>query len=56
MQSLQISWIAVFTAVLIWSGIAPHDYPTWLHEVVPALVAAAVLWLTRDRFPLTTLT
>ena len=56
MQSLQISWIAVFTAVLIWSGFAPHDYPTWLLEVAPALVAAAVLWFTRDRFPLTTLT
>ena len=56
MQSLQISWIAVFTAVLIWSGFAPHDYPTWLLEVAPALVAVAVLWLTRDRFPLTTLT
>ena len=56
MNRLQVSWIAVFTAVLIWSGIAPHDYPTWLLEVAPALVAAAVLWFTRDRFPLTTLT
>ena len=56
MNRLQLGWITVFTAVLIWSGIAPHDYPTWLLEVLPALVAAAVLWLTRDRFPLTTLT
>jgi putative membrane protein len=56
MQPLQTSWIVVFLAVLIWSGIGPHDYPTWLLEVAPALVAAAILWLTRERFPLTRLT
>jgi putative membrane protein len=56
MQALQTIWIAIFLAVLIWSGIGPHDYPTWLLEVVPALVAAVVLWFTRERFPLTRLT
>jgi len=56
MNALQISWIVIFSAVLIWSGIGPHDYPTWLLEVVPAIVAAAVLWFTRERFPLTRLT
>ena len=50
-----ILWIVVFTAVLIWSGIAPHDYPTWLLEVLPAVIGAAVLWYTRAAFPLTTL-
>ena len=55
-RKLQTTWIVVFLAVLIWSGIGPHDYPTWLLEVAPALVAAAVLWFTRERFPLTRLT
>lgn len=53
---LQAAWIAIFMAVLLWSGIGPHDYPTWLLEVAPALIAAAVLWFTRERFPLTRLT
>jgi len=55
-RKLQTAWSAVFVAVLVWSGIAPHDYPTWMLEVAPAIVAAAVLWFTRERFPLTRLT
>lgn len=47
--------MTAFLAVLVWSGIAPHDYPTWFLEVSPALVAAAVLIFTRNSFPLTTL-
>jgi len=56
MNSLQVAWMAVFTIVLVWSGIGPHDYPTWWLEVAPALVAAAILWFTRERMPLTRLT
>ena len=56
MMALKTTWIVIFSAVLIWSGIGPHDYPTWLLEVVPAIIAAAVLWFTRERFPLTRLT
>ena len=55
MNKLQVAWTAIFTAVLVWSGIGPHDYPTWLLEVTPAIIAAAVLWYTRERFPLTRL-
>ena len=55
MNKLQVAWVAIFTAVLIWSGIGPHDYPTWLLEVAPAIIAAALLWYTRERFPLTRL-
>ena len=55
MNKLQVAWVAIFTAVLIWSGIGPHDYPTWLLEVAPAIIAAAILWYTRERFPLTRL-
>jgi len=56
MNILQVAWITTFVVVLVWSGIGPHDYPTWWLEVAPALVAAAVLWSTRERFPLTRLT
>ncbi len=48
-------WIAVFTAVLVWSGIGPKDYPTWALEVSPAVIGAAILLLTRRSFPLTSL-
>ena len=56
MNKLQAIWIVIFSVVLIWSGIGPHDYPTWLLEVAPAIIAVAVLWFTRERFPLTRLT
>lgn len=53
--ALRYAWIAVFLAVLIWSGIGPRDYPTWFLEVFPALLGGAILWYTRDIFPLTRL-
>lgn len=48
-------WLGIFFLVLAWSAWKPHDYPTWWLEVIPALVALAVLAVTRDRFPLTPL-
>lgn len=51
----RIAWMLSFAVVFVWSGIAPHDYPTWMLEVLPAVIAAAVLWFTRDSYPLTTL-
>lgn len=54
--SLQYAWISAFTVVLAWSAIGPKDYPTWFLEVSPALIGAAVIWYTRDSFPLTRLT
>ena len=53
---LQYGWIAIFVAVLAWSGFKPHDYPTWWLEVLPALIGGGILWFTRDSFPLTRLT
>lgn len=50
-----LAWAAVFTAVLVWSGIAPKDLFTWFLEVLPALIGGAVLLYTRARFPLTPL-
>ncbi|XOV82786.1 MAG: DUF2238 domain-containing protein [bacterium] len=52
----QTIWIALFLIVLTWSGINPHDYPTWVLEAGPAIIAATVLWYTRHSFPLTRLT
>lgn len=42
-------------AVLVWSGIAPHDRFTWVLEVAPVLVGVPILLVTRQRFPLTPL-
>jgi putative membrane protein len=49
------SWYAIFVAVLVWSAVGPHDYPTWWLEVSPALVGAGILHVSRQRFPLTPL-
>ena len=46
---------AIF-AVLLWSGIAPHDRFTWFLEVAPVLIGFPILYVTRNRFPLTRLT
>lgn len=51
-----LSWSAVFVAVLLWSAIQPFDRFIWWLEVSPALIAVAILLLTRRRYPLTTLT
>ncbi|MDX1499765.1 MAG: DUF2238 domain-containing protein [Woeseiaceae bacterium] len=48
-------WAVVFVMVLAWSAWRPHDVTIWILEAAPALVAAAVLWATRRRFPLTPL-
>ena len=41
--------------MLVWSGINPKDYPTWLLEVLPAIIGAFVLATTYKRFKLTPL-
>ncbi len=50
-----LAWSAAFLSVLVWSAIQPFDRFIWWLEVVPALIAAAIMLLTRLRFPLTTL-
>lgn len=52
---MNLFWLAIFFAVLTWSGWNPHDYLTWWLEVAPALIVLIILWLTRKRFPLTPL-
>ena len=54
-QPRPVTWIALFTAILLWSGYEPKDTVTWMLEVAPAVAAAAILFATRNRFPLTRL-
>lgn len=49
------TWLAIFFAVLVWSAIAPKDYPTWFLEVAPALIGIVLLIATYRTFPLTPL-
>lgn len=49
-------WITIYLAVLLWSAVNPKDYYTWILEVLPALIGAAILLATRKTFPLTPLT
>lgn len=49
------AWIVVFLGVLTWSGISPKDYVIWCLEVAPAVIGGLILWITRERFPLTPL-
>jgi len=48
-------WQLVFWGVLGWSAWQPHDYPTWLLEVLPALIAWLLLMTTARRFRFTPL-
>jgi len=43
-------------AILVWSGIRPHDTTTWILEVFPIAIGLPILIATRKRFPLTRLT
>src|SRR3954470_18642168 len=45
--------VAIF--LLLVSGWHPYDRATWWMEVMPAIIAMPILWLTYKRFPLTTL-
>ena len=48
-------WIGIFLAVLTWSGIGPKDQFTWFLEVLPAIIGAIILLVTKKSFPLTSL-
>lgn len=59
MRSPRTSWLVLAAfltvALLVISGIRPHDRATWLMEVVPVMIALPVLVLSYRKFPLTTL-
>jgi putative membrane protein len=52
---MKIIWLIIYSSVLIWSGINPKDYFTWLLEVFPALIGLIILVATYKKFPLTPL-
>lgn len=52
---MKLLWIAIFSAVFIWSAIDPKDYFTWLLEVSPAVIGFAVIAATYARYRLTPL-
>jgi putative membrane protein len=47
--------LVVVLAVLVWSGVAPHDRFTWFLEVAPVLIGLPIVLATARRFPLTPL-
>lgn len=49
-------WLVAFFVVLIWSGINPKSYFTWVLEVAPALIGLAILAATYHKFTLSRLT
>ena len=52
---LGVGLVALVLAVLVWSGIRPHDRFTWFMEVFPVLLGLPAVLLTHRRFPLTSL-
>jgi putative membrane protein len=50
-----VTLLIIFSAVLVWSGINPHDYFTWFLEIFPAIIGLLVLALTCKKFKLTNL-
>lgn len=51
---LLILWLSV-GVIFIWSAIHPHDYFTWILEVIPAIIGAVILAATYRRFRFTPL-
>lgn len=54
MKPFSVFAISVLAGLII-SGIAPHDYFTWILEVFPAIIALVIMYFTRRSFPLSTL-
>ena len=49
-------WVCVAVLpLLVWSGIGPYEYGTWLLEVAPVFIGFPLILVTARRFPLSTL-
>ena len=48
-------WLFIFSLVLLWSGINPHDRFTWFLEVFPAILGLGILTATYKQFRFTKL-
>jgi len=51
--AIKYLWLAAYFAILIWSGIEPKDYFTWMLEVAPAIAGLILLAATYRSFRLT---
>jgi putative membrane protein len=47
--------LILFVVVILWSGIQPKESFTWMLEVLPAIIGAIILIITRKSFPFTPL-
>lgn len=54
-KSLHVALLVTGLTVLAWSAWQPHDYFTWILEVLPAIIAAVVLIALYSRFRFTDL-
>ena len=52
---IKLTWLLIFFATLIWSGINPKESFTWLLEVFPVIIGIIILALSYKKFPLTPL-
>ncbi|MCP4128424.1 MAG: DUF2238 domain-containing protein [Gammaproteobacteria bacterium] len=48
-------WILIYGGVFVWSALNPKDQFTWFLEVAPAIIGAALLWVTYNSYRLTSL-
>jgi len=55
MRRLHLILLTIGLAILAWSAWRPHDYFTWILEVIPAIIAALVLVAIYPRFRFTNL-
>lgn len=49
-RQYHIALLVAVLMVLLWSGINPHDYFTWVLEVLPALIGMTILAAVYKRF------
>lgn len=54
-QHYLIAFLLMFSTVLVWSAINPHDQFTWWLEVIPALIGVLILFFTYRLFLFTIL-
>ena len=52
----RLTWLCLLLAPLLgWSAVAPHDYFTWLLEVLPVFIGLPLALAVQKRFPLSSL-
>lgn len=54
-EKFHIALLGILALILAWSAYKPHDYFTWFLEVLPALIALAILAFFYNRFRFTNL-